>query len=221
MNIIKVHIADHHKMLVDGIFSVIDKSEFAVVTGISQTLADCRTALGRQQPDVLVIELSQLVRPDNPKEDPYNGIDFCKEVKKDHPQIKIIALTGYNNWITIRRMLDIGISGYVLKTSPLFEVLNAIDNVMNGDIHLCPASYRLLRKEIKEFFFWVTVGEQRLLRLISEGYTNEEIAEKIDRSPETVKTNRKILKEKFEGKNTTIDMLRKAMQMGLIWEGLT
>ncbi len=225
MNMIKVHIADHHKMLVDGLYSLIDKSEIAIVTGISETLANCRKALEKQQPDVLLIELSQLTDPlpdpsKNKKEALfYNGIDFCKEVKQNYPHIKIVALTGYNNWITIRRMLDTGISGYVLKTSPLYEALNAVDNVMDGDAYLCKKSLLLLRKEIKELFFWVTVGEQNLLRLIAEGYTNNEIADKLYLAPETIKTKRKFLKEKFDGKST-IGMLKKAMQMGLIWEDL-
>ncbi|MDR1097701.1 MAG: response regulator transcription factor [Tannerella sp.] len=218
---IKVHIADHHKMLTGAIHSLIDKSKYAVVTGISETLTDCRKALDRQQTDVLLIELRQLTRPDTPKEYPYNGVDFCKDMKQDHPHIKIVALTDYNSWIIIRRMLDSGISGYVLKTSPLLEVLNAIDNVMDGDIYLCPKSSRQLRKEMDNVFFWVTIEEQKLLRHISEGYTNKEIAAKMGPTLETIKSNRKLLKDKFEsvGKST-IDMLKKAAQMGLIWEDL-
>jgi DNA-binding NarL/FixJ family response regulator len=208
-------------MLAGAIHSLIDKSEFAVVTGISETLADCRKALDRQQPDVLLIELRQLIRPDTPPKYPYNGMDFCIDMKKDHPHIKIVALTDYNSWIIIRRMLDIGISGYVLKTSPLPEVLNAINKVTDGNIYLCPNSFRQLRKGTDNFFFWVTIEEQKLLRHIAEGYTNKEIAAKMGTTLEAIKSNRKLLKDKFEsvGKST-IDMLKKATQMGLIWEDL-
>jgi DNA-binding NarL/FixJ family response regulator len=221
----EVHIADYHKMLVAGIHSAIDASEFAIVTGISETLPDCRRALERQQPDVLLIELSQLALPDpnRPKyardNFPYNGIDFCEEVRKKYPQIKIVALTGYYSWITIRRLRDMGVSGYVLNTSPLPDVLTAIKEVMDGKTYLCRKSVRLLHREVADCFFWVTVGEQQLLRLIGEGYTNKKSAEQLFLAHETIKTKRKLLKEKVVGK-TTIEMLIKAMQMGLIWEDL-
>ncbi|MDR0575106.1 MAG: response regulator transcription factor [Tannerella sp.] len=225
---IKVHIVDHHKMLVDGIYSLIDRSEIAIVSGISETLADCRSALQKQQPDVLLTELSYLVKGDRifplhkKKDDKggfYNGIDFCEDVKQNYPHIKIVVLTGYNNWTVVRRMLDIGVSGYVLKTSPLYEVINAIDSVMDGNIYLCRKSALLLRKEIKEPFFWATVGEQKLLRQLAEGLTNEEIADKLYLAHSTIITKRKLLIQKFGGEGT-INVLRKAMQMGLIWEDL-
>ncbi|MDR2917669.1 MAG: response regulator transcription factor [Tannerella sp.] len=225
---IKVHIADHHKMLVDGIYSLIDRSEIAIVSGISETLADCRRALQKQQPDVLLTELSHLVIGDpdfplNKKKDTkggyYNGIDFCEDVKHYYPHVKIVVLTGYSNWTIVRRMLDIGVSGYVLKTSPLYEAVNAVDSVMDGNIYLCEKSRLQLRKEIREHFFWVTVGEQKFLRQLAEGFTNEEIADRLCLAHSTIITKRKLLIQKFGGEGS-INMLRKAMQMGLIWEDL-
>jgi DNA-binding NarL/FixJ family response regulator len=227
MNMIKVHITDHHKMLVDGIYSLIDKSDFAIVSGISESLDDCRKALEKYQPDVLLTELSHVMNvdagfPKRKNKKPalfYNGIDFCEDVKRVYPHIRIIVLTSYSNWTTIRRMLDIGVSGYVLKMSPLYEIMDAIDSVMDGNIYLCKKSILMLRKEIKEYFFWVTVREQELLRHIAMGFTNEQIGERLCCSHETIKTRRKILIQKFGGEGT-INMLKKAMQMGLIWEDL-
>jgi DNA-binding NarL/FixJ family response regulator len=231
---IKVHIADHHKMLIDGLYSVIDKSEFAIVSGITETLTDCWKALEKQQPDVLLIELSHLIKgnPDFPKKKEqgkgkkkgkkrrvlyYNGIDFCEDVQQVYPHIKIIVLTDYSNWVVVRRMLEIGVSGYILKISPLYEVTDVIDRVMNGNICLCKKSTLLLRQEIKEHYFWVTVGEQELLRLLAEGLTNQEIADKLCLAHETIKTQRKLLIQKFGGEGT-INTLKKAMQLGLVWE---
>lgn len=226
---IKVHIVDHHKMLVAGIYSLIDQSQIAIVSGISETLTDCRRALQKQQPDVLLTELSHLVIGDpdfplnkkkNKKGGYYNGIDFCEDVKHCYPHIKIVVLTGYSNWTVVRRMLKIGVSGYVLKTSPLYEVLNAIDSVMDGnDTYLCEKSRLQLRKEIGGPFFWATVAEQKFLRQLAEGFTNEEIADKLCLAHNTIITRRKLLIQKFGGEGS-INMLKKAMQMGLIWEDL-
>ena len=199
--------------------------EYAIVTGIPENLARFPEAVEKEPPDVLVTHLRQFVKtgPDFPqnkkkeKEFFYNGISFCEDVKADYPHIKIIVLTGYNDWTTVRRMLDMGVAGYVLKTSPLYEVLNAIDSVMDGNIYLCKKSTLLLRKEIKEHFFWVTVGEQKLLRQMAEGLTNKEIADKLYLAHETIKSKRKFLIQKF-GSEGSINMLKKAMQMGLIWE---
>ena len=71
---IKVHIADRHKMLVDGLYSFIDKSEYAIVSGISETLTDCLKALEKEQPDVLLTDLSHLIK---------TGPDFPQNKKKE------------------------------------------------------------------------------------------------------------------------------------------
>lgn len=180
---IKVHILEHRTMWVDGIYSAIDKSEIALVCDITKSLDECRETLKKRLPDVLVTDLAHLIKPDLDKEKNkhegkryfYNGIDFCEDLKKEFPQLKIVVLTGYSRWITIRKVLDLGVLGYVLHTSPIHEVVNAIDNVMDGEPYLCAKSKLLLRKEIKALFFWLTVKEQELLRLIGEGYTNTKV----------------------------------------------
>ncbi len=225
----RVHIADHHKMLVDGIYSLFDRSETVIVSGVSETLDDCRNALQHEEPDVLLIELSQLVKgdpvfpivEDNGRINGfYNGIDFCEDVKRHYPKIKIVVLTGYSDWTIVRRMKDIGVSGFILKTSPLFEVIKAIDHVMDGGgIYLCAKSVQLLHQEFHEAFFWATVGELNLMRLLGEGLINKEIAEKLHLAHNTIITKRKLLIQKFGGEST-ISVLKQAMRRGLIWEDL-
>lgn len=224
---IKVHILEHHKMLVDGIYAAIDKSEIAIVYDMTKTLDECWKTLEKRTPDVLITDLNHLIKPDlnipknKHKEEHYfyNGVHFCEDVRNKYPHLKIIVLTGYSSWITIRRVLDLGVSGYVLKTSSLYEVVNAVDNVMEGEVYLCEKSTLLLRKEIKEHFFWLTSKEQDLLRLLAEGFTNKEIGEKLYYSLETIKSKRKFLLQKFGGEGS-VNMLKKAMQMGLLWEDL-
>jgi DNA-binding NarL/FixJ family response regulator len=223
-------------MLLEGLKAQINDSDAAWVCKTSPTLDDCRNNLSLLSPDVLILDLKQ---PDG------NGIDFCKEIKKDRSQIrkiKILVLTDYKHWVTVRYLLsNIGVAGYVLKSSPLSEVLRGIKAIMTEpkEKFYCEKTQLIMRQEMKAKFFFLTLHQQRLLKLIAEDYTNEEIAQKLapvrktdskTLSPETVKSYRKVLLRKFAvlgtvktGKHKldetyrTIEMLKAAMQMGLIW----
>ncbi|MDR1938814.1 MAG: response regulator transcription factor [Tannerellaceae bacterium] len=233
---VRVHIADSHEMLLEGLAARINASGFASVCGISRTLCECRSALSLQLPDVLILDLKQ---PDG------NGIDLCMEIKNSRSQIrniKILILTDYKHWVTVRYLLkNLDVSGYVLKTSPLSEVILGIDMIMEEEDKkfYCSKTRRIMRQEMEDEFFFLTVREQLLLRLIADNYTNEEIAERLPPvrktarktlSLETVKSYRKILLKKFAVLGTlkteldkpddtcrTIEMLKTAMQMGWIW----
>lgn len=190
---ITVHIVDDHKMLVEGLCGSINESGTATVTGTSYTLAACRKALSAQVPDVLLLDLGL---PDG------SGIDFCVEVRKKYPSVKVVVLTTHDEYSTAKRMLDSGASGYILKTALLKEVVAGIETVVGGETFLGNEVDVLMQRQ-PESKVWLTVREQELLRLIAGGYTNKEIAEKVFLSVETIKTYHKNLNLKIGAKNPT------------------
>ena len=202
---INVHIIDDHRMLVEGLCISINESGIAKVTGISHTLAECRNALTVQLPDVLLLDINL---PDG------SGIDFCAEIRKKYPSIKVLVLTTHDEYSVARRVLDNGALGYILKNALSEKVIAGIEAVMNGKTFLCD-EIEVLMKKHGEQPVWLTAREQELLRLIVDGYTNQEIADKVFLSVETIKTYRKNLILKLGAKNSMM-LVKMAIENKLI-----
>lgn len=202
---ITVHITDDHKMLVEGLCSSIGESEVATVSGVSYSLAETRKALAFQQPDVLLLDLNL---PDG------SGIDFCREMQQKYPAVKILVLTTHDEYSVAKRVMDNGASGYILKNALSEEVIAGIEAVMNGELFLCEEIDLLMKKEAEKAI-WLTAREQEMLRLIVDGYTNQEIAEKLFLGVETIKTYRKNLIFKLGARNSMV-LVRMAIEKKLI-----
>lgn len=202
---ITVHITDDHKILTEGLSILINESKIALVTGISHTLAECRSALSFKRPDILLLDI-QL--PDG------SGIDFCKEMRERYPELKILALTTHNEYSVVRRMMDNGAHGYILKNALSEEILAGIETIMSGEIFLCEDVDMLIRKQ-DENNVWLTTRERELLRHIVDGCTNQEIADKLFLGVETIKTYRKNLIFKLGAKNSMV-LVKMAIENKLI-----
>jgi DNA-binding NarL/FixJ family response regulator len=202
---IKVNIVDDHKILVEGLRKLINESGKAIVTAVSHDAEGCRRLLKSQSPDVLLLDINL---PDG------NGIDLCIELKTLYPELKILALTSYGEYTVVRRMIENGALGYVLKNSMSEEMIAGIETVAAGELFLCH-EVDLLMKKAQNSDIWLTQRERELLRLIVEGYTNPEIAEKIFLSPETIKGYRKNLLFKLGARNTA-SLVKLAIEKKLI-----
>ncbi|PPL00890.1 response regulator [Parapedobacter indicus] len=202
---ISVAIIDDHKILTEGLVNLIDESGIATVIGVAHSATDCRLSLGFWKPDVLLLDVGL---PD------VSGVDFCKEVKAQFPKINVLALTTHNEYAIVRQMLDNGASGYLVKNAMADEVLAGIEAVAAGRTFLCH-EIDLLMKRPSSKNIWLSPRERELLRLISEGLTNGEIAEQIFLSPETIKGYRKNLLLKLGAKNTAV-LVKMAVEQKLI-----
>ena len=191
---ITVHIVDDHKILVEGLQKLIDESGFAKTTAVSYSGKECLTNLRREQPDVLLLDINL---PDA------SGIDLCKEIKTLYPAVKIVALTSYSEYTIVRRMMENGASGYVIKNAMPEEILMSIETVANGEKFLCEQIDMLMKRSTKQHI-WLTPREKELLKHIVDGYTNAEIAEKLFLGMETVNSYRKNLLFKLGARNTAV-----------------
>jgi DNA-binding NarL/FixJ family response regulator len=202
---ISVHITDDHKILVEGLKLLLNESKTITVTGVSYTLEECRKALLYQTPDILLLDLNL---PDG------SGIDFCCEMRIKHPQIKILILTTHNEYSVAKQVLKNGASGYILKNALSEEIVNGIETVMEGETFLCD-EIDILMKRQPEPMIWLTAREKELLQLLADGYTNQEMADKMFLSIETIKTYRKNLILKLGAKNSMI-LVKMAIEENLI-----
>jgi DNA-binding NarL/FixJ family response regulator len=192
-------------MLTEGLRILINETNIATVTGVSYSLSGCRNALAFKRPNVLLLDIKL---PDG------NGIDFCAEIRNKYPELKILALTTHDEYSVVRRMMENGANGYILKNALSEEIISGIEAVMNGDVFLSEEVDNLIKKQ-KSQAIWLTAREQELLRLIVNGYTNQEMADKLYLGVETIKTYRKNLILKLGAKNSMV-LVKMAIENQLI-----
>lgn len=202
---INVAIVDDHRILTEGLQSLIADSAIATVVGVAHSAAACRLSLAFWKPDVLLLDVGL---PD------ISGVDFCKEIKEQFPDIRVLALTTHSEYTVVRQMLDNGASGYLIKNAMADEVMAGIEAVAAGETFLCHEIDLLMRRPAEKNV-WLSPRERELLLLISEGLTNTEIAEQIFLSPETIRGYRKNLLLKLGAKNTAV-LVKMAIEQKLI-----
>jgi len=130
-----------------------------------------------------------------------DGTAFCQWVTTEFPKVRIVAVTIHDEYSVIRRMLDSGVHGYVLKSAPINELITAIEQVWKGQRYISPAVEAVIRQSASKAVR-LTVPEQRILYDVCKGCSNPEIADRLHLSVETVKWYRKRLLAKFGVKNT-------------------
>lgn len=203
---INVQIVDDHKMVVESLGKLINESDIARVTAAYYNLEACRHGLSAAVPDILLLDIGL---PDG------DGVDFCAEIMKAYPQLKIIMLTSYKEFSIAKRALHNGALGYILKNAMSEEMFAGIDAVSRGEQFLCEEIDLLFSDKRHEEVVWLSNREKEILQYIADGNTTKEIADKIFRDIETVRTYRKNLLIKLNAKNVAL-LIKKGYEMKLI-----
>ncbi|MEK7851286.1 MAG: ATP-binding cassette domain-containing protein [Deltaproteobacteria bacterium] len=178
-----------------------------------------RVALGRaivRKPDVLLMDITM---------HRMGGIEATQLIKREMPDIKVVALTVHEDEAHLRRFLEAGASGYVPKKAADVQLLEAIRVVNRGEAYLHPSQASILVESIKRGENLAAAGqdeldilsprERKVLELIAQGYTNQEAAEKLFLSVKTVETYKARLMEKLNLKSRA-DLIKYALQKGIL-----
>jgi len=202
---ISLMIVEDHPVVVEGLQLMFNSSGRFLVEGVAGTAKECLQLLRYIIPDVLLLDINL---PDS------SGIDLCKVIVDKYPSQKILALTTFNERVFIQQMLDNGAYGYVLKNASSDEIMEGVTEVSKGNKYLCAEAENLLRKT-QENELMITRRESSVLKLLAEGFTNLEIAEKLFISPLTVDSHRKNLIVKLQARNTA-SLIKIASDKGLV-----
>ena len=202
---IRVSVVDDHKIVIDGMEKIISESDRITLTGQSYNVAGCWKMLQTELPDVLLLDVGL---PDG------SGMDICPQIKLRYPTVNILMLTSYAEYSIISHVLNNGASGYILKNAMPEEIIEGILTVAAGKRFLCDEVNILLKKGDNSRID-LTRRERELLRLITEGYTNMEIADKMCLGYETIRSYRKNLHLKLDAHNTA-DLTKKALNKKLL-----
>ncbi|HKJ14024.1 MAG TPA: response regulator transcription factor [Desulfobulbales bacterium] len=198
----KIVIAEDHTILRAGLRALLSGQNGLEVIGEAGDGREAIRKVDTLQPDLLLIDLSM------PK---LNGIDAIREIKSQHPEMKIIVLTVHKSDEYIIAALKAGANGYMLKDASQNELLLAIDYVINGKTFLSPS---ISDKVVDAFLNTdkkdkpaavldnLTAREREILKLVAEGNTNKKIAEHLCISLKTVEKHRSNLMQKLDLRNT-------------------
>jgi DNA-binding NarL/FixJ family response regulator len=190
---IQLFLVEDHSLIREGIKSML-LNESGIGCAASFTNGkDLLLKLPSFQPDVIVMDINL---PD------INGIELCKMVKDSYPLVHIIALTINNQPGIIRKMMENGASGYVLKDAAQHEIVEAINTVMQGKEYFSQSATLLLRKPDNKALPALTRREREILEKIADGLTNQQIADSLFVDISTVSSHRKNMLAKYGVSNT-------------------
>ena len=190
---IQILLVEDHSLVIQGISTMLEKNEEIECTGIFKNGKDLLAKLKSYQPDVILMDINL---PD------YNGIDLCKEVKEKYPSVKVVALSINNQPGIIKKMIDSGASGYVLKDAEQYEIIEAIKTVMKRKQYFSQSAVTLLKQPENNGLPPLTRRERDVLERIAEGLTNQQIAQQLFVDVSTVSSHRKNLLAKYNVQNT-------------------
>ncbi len=212
---IHILLADDHTILRAGLKMMLNAQPDMEVVGEAQ---DGRQALHEAQrlhPDIILMDITM---PD------MNGIEATKQVKKQLPDVKVLILTMHENDEYVFQALRAGASGYMLKEAADTDLINALHVIQSGNFYLSPTAQsvmvgdylqRVHAGEEKDSYSCLTEREREILKLVAEGFTNNQIAERLVISPKTVDTHRTHVMDKLN-LHSRAELVKYAMRRGLL-----
>lgn len=195
-------IADDHTMFINGLKLLLSTTNTYEVVAVAHHGQEVLDILERQPVDVLLLDVNMPV---------LNGYQTTLQVRKYHPDVKIIILSMLADELSVSKLLGAGANGYLFKNADEEELYAALDAVLNDHHYIT----REIRDKVNE-----PIGTQSnvsaakgnlpslssreidIVKLIIDGYTNNEIADKLFLSVRTVDTHRKNILAKLRLKNT-------------------
>ncbi|MBX2964170.1 MAG: response regulator transcription factor [Cyclobacteriaceae bacterium] len=201
----KVFVVDDHPMVIEGMRSMLQQLPDVQVCGFAMNAASCIGYFINNTADIILLDINL---PDQ------SGIEVCSALLKKRPGLKIIALSNFDQLTYLQNMKDAGAKGYLLKNASLEELSRALKAV-SADHEYWLGKDTLRDSISNQQQLLLTRREIEVLRLIAEGMTNHEIAEKLFVSDSTVDSHRKSLISKLNVKNTAA-LVRTALENKII-----
>ena len=207
MDKIKIIVVDDHPMVIEGMKAMLNQIRYVELCSTASNAYEALEKVKEKQPDLVITDINM---PE------ISGVELTSKLKKEFPNLKIIGMSTFNERSYISQMIQNGADGFLVKSASKEEIETAISSVLNGKMYLSSAT-GMSNSEQKELKNQPTLTrrEKEILTLISEGFTNPEIAEKLFISLYTVETHRKNLLSKFNTNNTA-SLIKIAATNGII-----
>jgi DNA-binding NarL/FixJ family response regulator len=214
MSTIRVLLADDHKIIRDGLKTLIEKEVGMEVIAEAENGRKTVRLAQKLRPNVVIMDVSM---PD------MNGIDATRKIIEETPGVRVIGLSMHSDRRYVLGMLEAGACGYLLKDCAFEELATAIRNVARGDTYLSP---RIAEVVVKGYLdktpgpsrgsgSVLTPREREVLQLLAEGMAAKEIASHLNVSVKTVETHRRNMMEKLNMRGIA-ELTKYAVREGLV-----
>lgn len=214
---IKIHLADDHKVLIDGMLSMLKTNTKFEVVGFSLNGENLYEEIQNNRADILVMDINMPIK---------DGIDVLREFSLKGFCCKVIILSSYDDVKIIKEVLKLGANGYLSKQSAGENIIEAINAVASGEEYFSQSirdrifqSFSKIPQQsyINEAMPVSTITERELeiLRLITLEYSGTQIGDELNISSNTVETHRKNLIKKLNVKST-IGLVKYALKHNII-----
>ncbi len=191
---IKVFIIDDHQLILEGIYSLLKDEQEIEWLGSAKTPDELLLFLKTKTPHVLLMDINLPQK---------NGLDLCVEIKQMYPAIQVIGLSTSDQASVIKKMIENGASGYLLKDALKNEIVSAIKTVVKGKTYISYSVEEILKKKKPDNVLpLLTKREKQVLELIADGFTNQQIADKLFLDVTTINSHRKNMLTKYNLNNT-------------------
>ncbi len=212
---IRILLVDDHAILRAGLRALLRAEADIEVVDEASDGSEAVAKTERLLPDVALMDISMPVM---------DGLEATRRIHQSCPEVKVLVLTIHDNEEYLFQVLEAGGSGYLVKKSAATELISAIRAVHRGEAFLSPMATKMVigrylqtmgREEEKQNYDGLTGREKDVLKLIADGYTNQEIADHLIISVKTVETHRAHILKKLE-LHTRADLVKYARSHGLL-----
>ncbi len=195
MNNIKIAIVEDHTIVMEGLIMLLEKEpDLTVIGGFTE--ADSFLSIYKElELDIVVIDIFLGDK---------NGLDICRQLKKERPHIAVLILSNVMERSVVLQALQDGANGYLIKNTSSEKLLEAITEIRLGNLYFSPEITEIIAKAsigTPTGLPSITKREHEILKLIASGSTTQLIANQLSISPFTVETHRRNLLQKFKVNN--------------------
>jgi len=215
MQKIRVLVVDDHTIVRDGISALLALAGDIEVVGEATNGSEALKMVSELHPDVVLMDIAMPIM---------GGLEATRRISKEFPKTKVLVITQHDDKEYVFPVLESGASGLISKAGASSELASGIRSVYRGDSFLSPSVARLLvenfqntagERSKQDPYKSLTGREREILKLLAEGYSNQEIAEMLVITPKTVEGHKTNLMSKL-GIHNRIDLVKYALRKGII-----
>ena len=210
---IRIILADDHCILRDSLARSFEQETDIEVVGQTGDGLSAISLVQKLMPDIIVMDIGM---PE------LNGMEATRRIAKEFPTVKVIGLSMHSSDKYVREMFKSGASGYLLKSCPFEELLEAVHSVASGKTYISPSIGNVVVQEYitaksmdeKSAFTILSQREREVLQQLAEGKTTKQAATNLNISPKTVEAHRLNIMSKLNIDNVA-QLTKYAIQEGL------
>ena len=200
----RIFIVDDHFLIPQGVMALLSDQNGFEISGVCNNPEEVMNMLKRNPTDILITDISM------PQ---MSGIQLTRLVLEKYPKMRVLALSMFCEPVTVKQMVDAGVSGYILKDTTKEEIVLALNALANGEKYFSNEVQFAIAKGNSMVRF--TERETEIIKLIAEKFSSREIADRLAISERTVETHRSNILRKTSSVNTA-GLLQYAYQNNIV-----